>query len=206
MLTPNDIRNATRASGYNHVQVMQSDHKGNGGGKPYRARAGGSHPERASYWQGPRRASAERAAQDYCDYVNGNPSIPMRLKSAGHTGRRTKREVPSDIQAARGMVRDFEAQVAGDVPTYVYLVIEDLPGGGINYGKIGFSTNPQARVAELQTGNPRPLKLLYYMEGTEADERALHAKYAHLNVLQEWFRITKEIILEFPANREKEAA
>lgn len=205
MLTPNDIRNPKRKSGFDHVTYAASP--AYPAKKPYQAdvNAGGSHNQRA--FKGPRRATALEAAWDYCNYVNGSPLVQptARLKSAEHNGKRAKRSVPSDIEAARGMIRDYEAQVRGDVQGYVYLIAEVPPGGGLHYVKIGYSVNPEARVVELQTANPRTLKLLYAMPGTEADEKALHAKYIKQNVLQEWFIVSKEMLLEFPADCAKAA-
>lgn len=63
--------------------------------------------------------------------------------------------------------------------------------------KIGWSEAPDARIASLQTGNPQKLVLLATKPGTLDDERALHAKYLPDNVLQEWFRPTMALLLEF---------
>lgn len=123
------------------------------------------------------------------------------LKTAGHEYSAPSVPRDAEVEAALGVLRDARAQRQGK-QGYVYLIIEDLPGGGIHYGKIGYSTNPAKRVAELQTGNPRPLRLLYAMPGTEDDERRLHAKYIKFNALQEWFVVTKELLLEFPAQKE----
>jgi hypothetical protein len=195
-LKPADIRNTALKSGYKHVNIHN-------GGAFYHAQAYGGKLTRAGHaWWGPQRATALEAAQDYCDYANGNPDVwsATKLKSAGHKRpSRSSQPLPQEVKDALGVLRDYKAQKAG-VQGFVYLIIEKLPGGGINYGKIGFSTNPEKRVAELQTGNPRPLQVLYAMPGTEDDERKLHAKYSHNNVLQEWFSVTRELILEFPAN------
>lgn len=70
MLTPKDIENSDRKSGYRQVTYLKADKdsRWHGGGKPYKAYAGRG---RKGDWKGPRRATAEEAAQDYCDYVNG---------------------------------------------------------------------------------------------------------------------------------------
>lgn len=140
------------------------------------------------------------AAQDYCDYINGqNVTPPAALKSPGHIYDIDRHSKDPEEEAALGVLRDKRAQRQGK-QGYVYLITEALPGGGLRYAKIGYSVNPKKRVAELQTGNPRTLVLLYMMPGTEEDERQLHAKYASDNVLQEWFAITPELILEFPTD------
>lgn len=197
MLTPDDIRNPARASGFDHV-----NNKNRHGG--YRGQSGRlGHPrydgEPVGGWQGPRRDTAEEAAQDYCDYINGNPATPAKpaLKSAGHNGRRASLPDDPEIEAALGVLRDAKGQAAGK-QGFVYCIGETRG----SYVKIGYSTNPQARVAELQTGNPRQLWLMGVKPGTAEDEAALHQKYIKQNVLQEWFRPTKELLSEFDLQEE----
>lgn len=63
--------------------------------------------------------------------------------------------------------------------------------------KIGYSVNPEARVGELQTGNPRQLYLVAKMPGTEEDERRIHAKFIHKNIIGEWFYGDADVLGEF---------
>ncbi len=163
MITPSDIKNPKRKSGFNHVQS-------HGGGTPIAKRR----------WRGiAYRGSADRSGRSWFEYtIDESDTDP-------------------EYQAALGVMRDRRAQRAGK-QGYVYLITEELPGGALLYAKIGYSVNPKKRVAELQTGNARKLVLLYAMPGTEEDERRLHTKYVKANVLQEWFRITPELICEFP--------
>jgi hypothetical protein len=197
MLTPKDIRNPKRKSGYDHVGCDVGAGAAVG---LFRAQAGGGRPGHARVsWRGTRRTDALEAAQDYCDYINnGSATTPATLRTAGHKYTVKREPVPSDVEAARGVLRDFKAQQEGQ-QGHVYLILEDNPGGAIGYGKIGYSVNPRKRVAEVQTGNPRHLKLYAFKPGTEADERSLHAKYIKHNVLQEWFHVTKELLLEWDA-------
>lgn len=200
VVTPDQIANSKRKSGYNHVT-------NDGGVKPYRASSGRKwlkpHETEYVFWRGPRRATALEAAQDYCDYVNSSPispSVPVGragVKRARHTYTAEIPEIPSDIEAAYGMIRDYKAQLSGKVDGYVYLIIEENVGGGLTYGKIGYSTNPRKRVAELQTGNPRPLKLYAAKLGTLDDEAALHRRHIDKNILQEWFHLDAELLLEW---------
>ena len=62
--------------------------------------------------------------------------------------------------------------------------IQDGPDGAI---KIGYSSDPQRRLRELQTGAGRPLRILHTMYGTVEDERRLHRAYACLRQHGEWF-------------------
>ncbi len=197
MLVPNDILNASRKSGFDHVQS-------HGGGTPVDKRRwrgiayGGKLDKAGRSWLGPSRAMPLEAAQDYCDHMNGQNATPLAvLTSAVHEYEIDEQDKDPEYQAALGVLRDRRAQRQGK-QGYVYLMTEELPGGALKYAKIGYSVNPKKRVAELQTGNARKLKLLYAMPGTEDDERRLHAKYIKEHVLQEWFRISPAMILEFP--------
>jgi acylphosphatase len=185
MLTPADIENPALKAGYNHVNVMNPE------GTAFRGQAyAGRHPglptiSRANHvWYGPTRKTAKAAAQDYCNWVNsGNKPVPRaKLKSAGHKApQRSRLSDDPEVKAALGVLRDARAQRKG-VQGYVYLISD-----GTAY-KIGYSTNPEKRVAELQTGNPRVLRLVAKMKGTESDEKALHTRFHYANLVQEWFR------------------
>lgn len=118
------------------------------------------------------------------------------LATAGHEYEIDERDKDPEYQAALGVLRDRRAQREGK-QGYVYLITEALPGGALRYAKIGYSVNPKKRVAELQTGNPRTLVLLYMMPGTEEDERRMHREFASDNVLAEWFMITPSLLSRF---------
>jgi hypothetical protein len=57
-------------------------------------------------------------------------------------------------------------------PNFVY-VIQAIVGGPV---KIGVAKNPLARLAQLQTGNPLPLRLLYVVPGDRWLEAELHKR------------------------------
>lgn len=65
-------------------------------------------------------------------------------------------------------------------------VIQALPGTPI---KIGFTRfeNAKSRVAELQTGNPHPLRVLVTARGRPDHERAAHIALAAHRLTGEWF-------------------
>lgn len=212
-MTIEDIRDSSRASGFQHVDANNSaGTKGHGGGKPYRGRGkqdGRGRPD----WRGPRRATAEEAAADYVAYVNNSltPATPA-LKSAGHK-RVTKVSSPA-VQAARQALRDALAAEKASKPAsrgYIYLVGEIASNAlGLSDSrkwelikpmavKVGYSDDPpvEGRTAGLQTSNPRILVLLGTLRGYKADEDAMHAKYIEDNVLHEWFRPTPELFSEF---------
>lgn len=123
----------------------------------------------------------------------------LRNPTGGRKDRRTAPLADELREAVRTNVRmKKRAKVDhGLAVGYVYCILETSPGGAMRYAKIGFSTNPSARVAELQTGNPRELTLHAMKVGTIVDEIKLHRKYSAHNVRLEWFHPTSELLLEF---------
>jgi hypothetical protein len=53
--------------------------------------------------------------------------------------------------------------------------------------KIGWSKDPERRLAQLATACPHELTLLGEITGTVLDEQALHRAFAHLRARGEWF-------------------
>ncbi len=64
--------------------------------------------------------------------------------------------------------------------------------------KIGFSKEPGKRLKTLQTGNSRKLALMGWIEtkNDRALEKQLHQKYEAYQVLNEWYEIDHELVLE----------
>lgn len=84
----------------------------------------------------------------------------------------------------------LEAFEAFDVPAelsdmFVY-AIREVETGRI---KLGISSDPVARVAQLQTGNSQKLELVVYRKACDrfSDEHALHAKATQYHIRGEWF-------------------
>lgn len=150
-------------------------------------------------WNSMRRTVSGRRLAPTHDQVRahlGKP-LPARVRHAGHGSLRDQIKRDPEVQAALGVLRDAQAQRKGR-QGYIYCIAEKGVGGF--YGspvKIGYSVKPEARPAELQTGNPRPLKLLGQIKGTRATERALHEKYINQNLVGEWFRPTTALLSEF---------
>jgi hypothetical protein len=71
----------------------------------------------------------------------------------------------------------------------IYLIINKAE----NFCKIGYSSNPDARLKQLQTGNPYSLDLITSIQGDISLERELHKKFNHLKLQGEWFEYTDEI-------------
>lgn len=58
--------------------------------------------------------------------------------------------------------------------------------------KIGTSAAPEHRLAELQTGNPRPMSLLGVLPGGQHTEKVLHRWLKEKRISGEWFGLTDE--------------
>jgi len=63
--------------------------------------------------------------------------------------------------------------------------IQGQCGGAI---KVGFSSSPEKRLKELQTGYPDTLIILLMMPGDEGTERTLHREFEASRLHGEWFR------------------
>lgn len=54
--------------------------------------------------------------------------------------------------------------------------------------KIGFATNVQKRLAQLQQGSPEILTLIAKMEGTQREEYRIHKLFREEHIRAEWFK------------------
>lgn len=72
--------------------------------------------------------------------------------------------------------------------------------------KIGHGRDPQQRLSDLQCGNPWRLSLLATMPGGEAEEGALHARFAAFHLRGEWFRPNDELDALIEQHRISDAA
>lgn len=59
--------------------------------------------------------------------------------------------------------------------------------------KIGRSTKPYERIADLSTAHHHKLELLATIDGGSKEEKALHRKFAALRIKGEWFRYSAEL-------------
>lgn len=65
-------------------------------------------------------------------------------------------------------------------------------GGAI---KIGFTeSSVRDRVADLQSGNPRPLRVLAEIQGGREEEGRWHERFDHLRIGGEWFEAAPELL------------
>lgn len=191
-ITIEDLRNPKRKSGFDYVRAVKPSPNGHPGKLMFSSLRQGQKNSGGGAVYGKNYDTAEEAAQDYVDHVTATGIVPKKLalKSAGHSGRRKRLHVDEEVQAALGVLRDAKGHREGK-QGYVYCISDG------EYVKVGYSTNPEARVPELQTGNARTLTLLGAIPGTVSDEKALHIKYIKNNVLQEWFEPVSDLLAEF---------
>lgn len=76
--------------------------------------------------------------------------------------------------------------------------------------KIGFATDPDRRLAEIQYMSPVRLTLMARYPGTMWEEQALHAHFAKLRLHGEWFRLQDDLedfmwSVPTPATRQRQA-
>lgn len=60
--------------------------------------------------------------------------------------------------------------------------------------KIGWATNPQRRLTELNVGSPTAHVLLGFVAGEKADEAIAHSQCAAHRIRGEWFRIEGAVL------------
>lgn len=82
------------------------------------------------------------------------------------------------------------AAVAPACPGSVYFIADED-----GYIKIGHARNVLSRLASLQTASRQNLRLVATTSGSQADERALHARFASDRVRGEWFRPSPALLL-----------
>jgi DNA-binding XRE family transcriptional regulator len=59
--------------------------------------------------------------------------------------------------------------------------------------KIGYGGEVHRRIESLQTASPERLTVLGIMQGEQADELALHARFAQYRLRGEWFTLSADI-------------
>jgi hypothetical protein len=83
------------------------------------------------------------------------------------------------LPAFKALWDDYDAEKG----PFIYLV----QALGTNLYKIGYSTNPESRLINMQTDCPFGVRLAAVIPGTIKDEKILHKKYDHLRFRREWF-------------------
>lgn len=95
----------------------------------------------------------------------------------------------AEIKAAIGTLGLKRAQYRKhlDRPSFVYFV------AARDFIKIGWSENWRSRLANMQTSNPDPIKVLLVLARPKAFEAELHEQFAPHAHRGEWFRDHAEI-------------
>jgi hypothetical protein len=198
VITPDDLRNPSRKSGYNGVRKSV-------GPKPYQANKRVAAGKNGILTIGTRRATARQAAQDLCDYLNNNAqSAPSGLKRAAHPKAKRK-QLTAAQQVALDILRDARAKPKA--MGWVYLVVEQHPGAWKPsewVAKVGWTSKnpPEARLNDYQAGNPRKLVMIGKIKGTKRKESNIHKRHIDKNVLGEWFRLDDALLSEFNLKQE----
>lgn len=82
MLTPEDLRNPERQSGFRNVQSASAGPNGGGQGNYWRgitSKRGFGGQSDDGRWRGPMRHTPEEAAQDVANHLNGQPVAPASM-------------------------------------------------------------------------------------------------------------------------------
>lgn len=105
---------------------------------------------------------------------------------------REQRRFPSAQTSAQSVHRLFDETPPRLLArqTRVYFVQEGEKGPI----KIGLALDPERRVATLQIGHPRPLRLLRHIAGTSRHERDVHMMFFKEHLRGEWFKPSKRLL------------
>lgn len=152
----------------------------------------------------PRAGTTERrlaptAAQLRAVIAGGSPAATPRttLNKAKHPVTKGKKKTlhPKRAEAYR-LLREADADESKDSSGYLYAISD---GSAVKLGKS--AAHPSTRLAALQTGNPRRLKLigLKKVNNRHTAEAAMHAKYIKNNILGEWFELNSWMAMDFDA-------
>jgi hypothetical protein len=99
-----------------------------------------------------------------------------------------------EFDALRAMVDALEAWQNVKPVERVYFIGTELKVGALI--KVGFSQNPAARLATLQTAHPHPLQIFATVEGGRELELKYHRRWNARRRSGEWFTVGKCIIDE----------
>lgn len=99
-----------------------------------------------------------------------------------------------DEKVLRDWLPEFEQNKASLIASLEPLRVDTVYVIRCGYRvKIGFTKNIAQRLHSLKTANHRPIDLLASWPAPQADEKALHARFADLRVSGEWFALRKPI-------------
>lgn len=118
--------------------------------------------------------------------------------------RRAEREADRALSAeALELVAYWRERIPD--PQFIYFAQEEGPGAG-DAVKIGTAADPLVRIADLQCGNPRRLRVSVVLLGDALTERTLHRVWASQRVQGEWFDGAEAIIVWVRAAAKRQMA
>lgn len=109
----------------------------------------------------------------------------------------TRTQAAAALTALPGAER---VSAASPPPCWVYFI----RSGAAGPVKIGYARDPYTRFMNLRTASPDEVSYLGHLPGGIEEERAVHARFAHLRIRGEWFRPAPEL-LDFIAEQRFDA-
>lgn len=201
MLTPKDLRDPRVKSGYRFVHVVRSHGQNGYADGPDKYVAVGArrpqgdvkqHGGSVFAFRGPRRATAVQAAQDRCDYINGQigatlaslPSYDAPVIDMG--GSKRHAPVPEEVKVER-------EQYVGPHDLYDVLVVS--ANGEIVCRKVGITARGKLRYSDICTTwgcSIKPVSRAKTYPSKAAALEAEAARVAEVCTQPEWRRVAKE--------------
>jgi hypothetical protein len=159
-----------------------------------------------------RRKTVRRKGKAYTYYearlTEGINHVSGKQIQKSFTGK-TEEDAIRKMKAYESAHRREDREVSVFAPEYIeeFFPRCNQPGAFVYFVsdgvavKVGASTDPVARMAHLQTGNPRPLELLFTvpfvdLETAVAAEHRYHAAFRDFWLLGEWFFIRQKLNVE----------
>lgn len=119
--------------------------------------------------------------------IDATAGIFLLLRSTGGFNKYAVKSVLDQVTDLQGILKALsEFEVPEDFPDVSVYAIRETETGRI---KIGISRDPEARMAQLQTGNSQQLELVAVRRAVNRfdDERLCHAEAAAYRIRGEWF-------------------
>jgi len=119
------------------------------------------------------------------------PMPPARDAAIAAWLRKQATETPRVVELRRSMAPRL---LPGRRDLTLKGLVYFLEADGASRIKIGWTRGAvEWRIATLRTGCPFELRQLGAMQGSEQDERRVHAEFAHLRIAREWFHDAPEL-------------
>jgi hypothetical protein len=137
VITPSDLLDSSVASGFRYVTPC-------GRNTGFQAQKGVGGGNRPGGWRGPQRATAKEAAQDYCDYANGNlVKQPQRFEQPTVDMGGSKSHAPTEPAV---IIQRRPWKGATDLYD---VLLYDLATGDVFRRKVGITARGTKRYADI---------------------------------------------------------